>query len=216
MTYLQILNKVLVKLRATTVTSVSADAYTSLIAALVNEAKRDVEDAWLWTTLRTNKTVRTVAGQDLGYAITGAADRFHILKMYNDTDSYTMRFVDDAYIDRQRLTTTVQSAAPWYIRMSGQDSNGDPTFDVYPKPDKVYSLNFRMMIPQDDLVNNTDVITVPWRPVVQKAYALSISERGEDGGVPVAEADALYNKMLGDAIAQDEARVPNETTWYVE
>lgn len=216
MTFLQLINKVLVKLRETQVSANDESEYSSLIGVFINEAKREVEDAWQWTALRTNKTVSTVASQYSGYAITGALDRFHILRVWNDTDDFQMSVVPDEYIDRVNLTSTVQSAAPCYYRMSGADSNGDPTFDVFPTPDGVYTLNFRMVVPQDDLSADADTLTIPWRPVVQKAYSLALGERGEDGGIPFSEADAHYEKMLSDAISQDAARVPHENTWCVE
>ena len=48
-TYLDLVNDVLVRLREAQVTSVSQNGYSSLIGALVNDAKRETEDAWnLW------------------------------------------------------------------------------------------------------------------------------------------------------------------------
>lgn len=216
MTFLQLINKVLVKLRESTVSSNNESDYSTMIGVLVNEAKREVEDAWQWTALRTNKTVNTVASQYQAYSITDAGDRYHILKAWNDTDDVAMCIVPDEYIDRINLTSTPQTAGPIYYRMSGVDSNGDPKFDVFPTPDGVYTLNFRMVVPQDDLAADATVLSVPWRPVVQKAYSLALGERGEDGGIPFSEADKHYEKMLGDAIAQDAARVPHENNWCVE
>ncbi len=59
MTYLEIVNKVLKRLREPTVASVSENSYSSLIGDLVNVAKREIEDAWNWSTLRTTLTATT-------------------------------------------------------------------------------------------------------------------------------------------------------------
>ena len=50
-TYLTLVNDVLSRLRESEVTSVSDNTYSSLIGRFVNEAKREVEDAWNWNRL---------------------------------------------------------------------------------------------------------------------------------------------------------------------
>ncbi len=45
-TYLSMVNDVLTRLRESTVSSVTQNDYSSLIGSLVNDAKREVEDAW--------------------------------------------------------------------------------------------------------------------------------------------------------------------------
>jgi hypothetical protein len=50
-TYLQLVNDVLVRVREPTVSTVTQTAYSTLIGALVNDAKREVEDAWQWSQL---------------------------------------------------------------------------------------------------------------------------------------------------------------------
>ena len=59
MTYLQLVNSVLRRLREDEVTSVSQNSYSKLIGEFVNDAKRSVEDAYDWTALRTTLTVTT-------------------------------------------------------------------------------------------------------------------------------------------------------------
>ena len=48
MTYLQIVNKVLRRLRENEVSSINENPYSLLIGDLVNVVKREVEDAWDW------------------------------------------------------------------------------------------------------------------------------------------------------------------------
>jgi hypothetical protein len=59
MTYLQLVNSVLRRLREDEVSSVSQNSYSKLIGEFVNDAKRSVEDAYDWTALRTTLTVTT-------------------------------------------------------------------------------------------------------------------------------------------------------------
>ena len=46
MTYLDIVNNILKRLRERTVSTVNESSYSSLIAVLVNDAKESVENAW--------------------------------------------------------------------------------------------------------------------------------------------------------------------------
>ena len=65
-TFLQAINRTLVKLREDEVSDLTqADSYQKLIAAFVNEAKEEVENAWTWNTLNDLETVTTVAGTSL-------------------------------------------------------------------------------------------------------------------------------------------------------
>jgi hypothetical protein len=61
MTYLELVNDVLVRLRETSVSTVSETSYSSLIGKFVNDAKRQIEDAFAWNVLVQTITVTTVA-----------------------------------------------------------------------------------------------------------------------------------------------------------
>lgn len=60
--YLQLVNDVLVRLREPAVTTVSQNVYSALIGALVNDAKREVEDAWQWSSLMDYLTFNCING----------------------------------------------------------------------------------------------------------------------------------------------------------
>jgi hypothetical protein len=62
-TYLQLVNDVLVRLREAPVATVSQTSYSNLVGALINDAKREVEDAWQWSSLLDYLQFSTVAGQ---------------------------------------------------------------------------------------------------------------------------------------------------------
>ena len=61
-TFLDCVNGVLRRIRETEAVSVTDTAYVKLVSDFVNEAKREVEDAWSWSVLRTTKTISTVSG----------------------------------------------------------------------------------------------------------------------------------------------------------
>lgn len=213
MTYLQIVNAVLRRLREDEVTSYNETDYSSLISDFVNEAKREVEDAWNWTSLKDTKTITCIASTQ-EYTITDAGNRYRILQAVNDTQDTVMRIAPYDWIQRQTLLGTSTEASPYYYSIVGQ-TGGDPDITVYPIPDTADSLKFNMIIPQADLADSSTVLTIPEWPVILGAYAKAISERGEDGSTQYAEVVNDYNKAMADAIGLDAVHVPHETVWKV-
>ena len=210
-TALQLVNKVLRRLREDEVSSLSS-SYSNLILDFINETKREVEDAWNWSSLRTTKTVTTVASTRQ-YSITGAGNRFRLLDAWNTTQKYPLSLANFAYLNQSIESGSLTVGPPTAFRFAGQDSSGDPYIDLLVPADGVYTLTFYLFIPQTDLVNATDTLTVPEWPIVLGAWAKAISERGEDGGQNTIEQHSMYIAALGDAIAMDEARTVGEVTW---
>ena len=211
-TYLDLVNNVLIRLRETVVSSVGDTPYSSLIGVLVNDAKREIEDAYQWNALESTIVVPTVAGQR-EYTLTGSGRRFRVDSILNDTEDVPMNQVDGAWLDRQYYLAEVQNAAPIYYNFKGMDSNGDTKVELWPQPDAVYSLRFNLFIPQPDLVNNADTIKVPAHLVQMLAYANAVAERGEDGGQSFSELYQKYRLALADAIALEANRYDEQVTW---
>ena len=61
MTYLNLVNNVLRRLREDEVTNVSESTYSKMVGDFVNDAKDLVETAWDWSALRTTLTITTAA-----------------------------------------------------------------------------------------------------------------------------------------------------------
>lgn len=211
-TYLDLVNNVLIRLRETVVSSVGDTPYSSLIGVLVNDAKREIEDAYQWNALESTIVVPTVAGQR-EYTLTGSGRRFRVDSILNDTEDVPMNQVDGAWLDRQYYLAEVQNAAPIYYNFKGMDNNGDTKVELWPQPDAVYSLRFNLFIPQPDLVNNADTIKVPAHLVQMLAYANAVAERGEDGGQSFSELYQKYRLALADAIALEANRYDEQVTW---
>jgi hypothetical protein len=211
-TYLQIVNNVLTRLRETEVTAVSDTPYSALIGVFVNDAKREVENAYDWNALDTTITLATVAGQR-AYSLTGIGDRFKTQDVINDTQDIAMQAVNPNWLNRQYYIGTTQQAAPMYYSYRGLDSSGDTKVEVWPLPDAVYNLRFELFVPQLDISNSSDIIKVPAHLVQLLAYSKAIAERGEDGGLQASEAYQLYRLALADAIALEGARDETATNW---
>lgn len=213
MTYLEMVNNILKRLRERTVQTVEANAYSTLIGILVNDAKKEVEDAWQWSGLRTTLTATTVNGT-FSYVLNGSGHRPTILSVINDTTNEVMEYRPPEWFNEKYLIdTTVDTGAPRYYTFNGLGNDDDTIMEFYPKPDATYEVRINVVLRTDDLVLDTDNVYVPYRPIMHLAYAKAIEERGEDGGVMSSSAYATAQRALADAISLDAAKHPEELIW---
>jgi hypothetical protein len=211
-TYLQLVNDVLIRLRENEVTSVSDSAYSKLIGKFVNDAKRQVEDAYNWNALSTTLTADTTASL-FNYVLTGSGQRFRVIDVLNDTDNFFVENASTIWMDQQFLLTTPQKGSPMYYNFNGTNANGDTQVDLFPIPNGAYNLRFNIIKPQVPLAINADTLLVPDEPVILGALARAQAERGEDGGVQSGETYALYRQSLSDAISLESNRYIEESQW---
>lgn len=211
-TYLNLVNDVLKRLREPTVTSVGDTDYSRMVGVLINDAKREVEDAYDWNALYDTLTAVTTA-DIFNYVLVGSRTRFRVIDVYNDTKDWEMRYAPTTWMNRQFVITDIQKNAPEYYNFNGVDENGDTQVDVYPIPDGQYNLRFNLVIPQADLSADNDRILVPSHLVSMLAYAKAIAERGEDSGNLSSEAYQMYRLALADAVAIERNHYLEETVW---
>lgn len=212
MTYIEMVNNVLRRLRERTVSNVSDNEYSSLIGIFINDAKREIEEAWDWSALRTTLSATTTADV-YSYELNGSNNNIKMLDVLNDTDDFFMRYVDSHWMNKMFLAVTPERGSPFYYNFNGVSSDGDVQVDIFPIPDDVYTLRFNCLLRTEDLSGNTDQLLIPAQPVLMLAYAKAVEERGEDGGVGVSSAYATANRSLNDAISYDAARHPEELIW---
>lgn len=208
MTYLELVNDVLVRLREPVVTTVSETTYSALIGKFVNDAKRSIEDAFPWNVLGQTLTVTTASGT-ASYSLTGAGQKFQVINVLNVTSNITMNNIGTAEMNRKQSFPPIVNAIPTEYAFDGIDGSYDTKATVWPVPDGVYSLKFFLVIPQATLSSDSTVVKVPDTLVIQNAYARALVERGEDGGLSSSEAYALYRSMLADYIALEGTRFPD-------
>lgn len=203
-TFLQATNDVLSRLREDSVAAVTTSDYSTLIGKFVNDAKRQVEDAWDWDCLSTTITVNTVAGTST-YTVTGSGIRQRSIAVNDSTSKAQLKNVPTQWIVDQQQLSTVQNGAPIYFAWNKTDGT-DSKVEFYPTPDGVYAIKFNMIVPQVSLSADADVITVPSEPVVAGAVARALVERGEDGGMTSSEAYGLFKSILADYISLEKER----------
>ena len=207
MTYLQLINNVLIRLRETQVASNNETAYSSLIGLFVNDAKRQIEDAFSWNALGQTVTISTVAGT-YQYGLTGAGQKFQVMDAINATANIGLKNTTFVDMNRKQNFSVVMTGIPSEYNFDGVDASYNAKVTVYPRPDGVYSLMFALAVPQAPLAADGTVILVPDVVVAQGAYARALVERGEDGGLSSSEAYTLFRSMLSDYIALEGSRYP--------
>ena len=212
MTYLELVNKVLIRLREDEVATVNQTAYSKLIGEFVNDALRSVEDAWDWSALRTTLTI-TTSDNIFNYSLTNSQNRVKLLDVINDTSNFFMQYRGSSWFNNIYLNADPASGSPQYFTFNGIDANGDSMVDLYPKPDGVYSLRFNAILRTGELTADTNEVVVPSMPIVHLAVALATRERGESGGNMTPELFISADRMLSDAIALDAGKHPEETVF---
>lgn len=211
MTYLEVVNKVLVRLRENEVTSLTENSYSKLIAELVNVVKREIENSWNWHCLRETLTATTSDG-NFNYVLYGAGTTSRILNVYNDTDDIQMHPRSGEWFDQNmRMVDTVQKDSPMYYNVNGVSQYGDMQMDFYPVPDGVYTIRINIAKQQDYLTTASERVLIDGDLLVEGVLARAISERGEDGGMP--DQELRYRNMLADLISIEAGHRPFETIW---
>lgn len=212
-TFLELVNYVLHALREDEVQSF-AESYTKMIAQFVNDAKEEVEDAGPWKALRTEISFTSNPSETF-VEVTGTNYRSYILR---DKENTELLFRSDSGSERRipvvpletvrnnRLSAQPVSQEPYQVAFGSDGTQLVAYF--YPTPDTAYTYTGIFVVPQDELVETTDTLTIPWKPVVRQAVYFAMDERGSEfAGRVETEAgkaqDALMNAILSDFGADD-------------
>ena len=207
MTYLELINDVLVRLRETTVSTTTETTYSTLIGKFVNDAKRQIEDAFSWNALGQTITVTTTAST-ASYSLTGAGQKFQVMDVINTTSNVGLTNISFVDMNRKLNFTPLVNSIPIEFAFDGVDASYDTKVNLYPIPDGAYTIKFALTVPQATLTSGSTVVLVSDVLVAQNAYARALVERGEDGGLSSSEAYLLYKAMLSDQIALEGTRYP--------
>ena len=211
MTYLQLVNAVLARLREDSVAAVSTSAYSRLIGKLVNDAKRQVEDAWDWDAMSTTLTLNTVAGTST-YVLTGSGLKPKGISINDVTNRSSLSNVPIKWIFDQQQLATVSNSQPAYYAWNVNDGT-DSKVELFPTPNGTYTLKFNLYVQQADLSADADVLILPHEAIEMGAYARALVERGEDGGLSSSEAYGIFKGILADQVALESSRFIENDVW---
>tara|TARA_R110002110_G_C13363065_1_gene709596 strand:- start:696 stop:1343 length:648 start_codon:yes stop_codon:yes gene_type:complete len=212
MTYLDLVNSVMRRLREPQVTNIYETSYSTLIGDLVNDAKQIVEDSHSWSALRTSIEFDTVKDTPI-YGLTGAGQDAEVREAMNTTGQRIMNMSNRSIMNKRYNLTTPAEGSPTEFAFNGTDSNGDITVRVYPRPDAIYTLFFDAFVKQAVMTTGADVLKVPYNPVLQLALGMALRERGETGGQSAMEQFTIAQTSLSDAIAFDANKYEEDTVY---
>ena len=165
MTYLDLINGVLRRLRENTVTTANETDYSQLVGEFVNDAKKQVELAHKWSALRTTVTLSTNVGTT-NYTLTGAKQNAVLEQGLNDTTNQYLTLRPKHFFNDNTVLNTPADGSVTDFMFNGVNSAGDLLIQVYPTPDAVETLNFDLVIPQADLSADSTTLTIPSNPVM--------------------------------------------------
>lgn len=201
-TQLELVNKILRRLREDTVSSVAENSYSQLIAQFVNDAKADLEDIESdWEQYRTINDI-TILGDSVtvDYVLTGSNDRTWIPKTLRNSEiplafDVTTDELGQLYylptsmaneIVYLSIGTPIETPRVFYTYFD--DTTGELGVSLLNPSLTQRDWRIVSCTPQEDLSLNGDddhtVVKLPNRPVELRALYYALNERGEEMGEP--------------------------------
>ena len=238
MTLLQMVNRVLRRLREDQVTDLTTDAYSKLVAEFVADAHREVVQAHDWSVMDKGVVITVVPGRssyslsvgstDLYSGWTGVSDKAQ-LRYYQDAP---IAYVFDEYakigngdpLNELNQTTGQGTEVAALTRVS---TTGRPdTFSLIPTStgtkfvldvpsDGTYYVYLRLHDPELEIDVDTDSardLLAPSAPILAGALYFALNERGEEMGEPGNVAERRYINAIGTAIETDIIRATRTNT----
>ena len=213
-TKLQIVNAVLPRMREATVATSSSTVYASLVSAVLNTVRTQIEQAWMWKALRDTYTV-TVTPGNVSYSLTGSGQFARIMDVWNTTsDAEVTPGSYHTFNERFFANDVVSTGNVTEYNQVGLDSNYDIQIDIWPNVLATNVLKVNLYLPQPDPAADSTVILVPNQILIEGMVAYLMAERGDDNGVAYQQQQQLYQDMLAGAIAAEAGQDQTEVDWY--
>jgi len=221
MTYRELINQVLIRLREDTITSdwsgavndsITISAYQKVIGSLINDSKRNVESFHDWMALRETVDVSTASGTK-NYNL-NSGQEFQVLDVTNQSSGDTLSAVTKHYLNTQKYPTET-SGRPNHYCFNGVDTSGNLKVDLSPVPIATETISFDIVKYQDSLTLAATTLKIPAQPVILGAWARALAERGEDGGTQSSLAAEEAAASLRQSIIIDGGHNRYEQDWYV-
>ena len=213
-TKLQIVNAVLPRMREATVATSSSTVYASLVSAVLNTVRTQIEQAWMWKALRDTYTV-TVTPGSVSYSLTGSGQFARIMDVWNTTsDAEVTPGSYHTFNERFFANDVVSTGDVTEYNQVGLDSNYDIQIDIWPNVLATNVLKVNLYLPQADPAADSTVILVPNQILIEGMVAYLMAERGDDNGVAYQQQQQLYQDMLAGAIAAEAGQDQTEVDWY--
>ncbi len=238
MTYLEMVNEVLVRMREDEVTSVKDvdnDPQQKLVSKFVNDARSFVDKSHTWNANRKIWVVDIVSGQPT-YKLADTSEAAAVYTVRWAGSNTMLREVNQRWLSEHKAKT----GTPWYYSTGFVDGNA-LTLRLHPIPDlgnaaagptseynmgeyeeaeyngQPYGDHTTLMVEGyralPAMSKDDDSVVLPTDPVMYYALAYASRERGEVGGQSSAELFQLAAQYLSDAIAWDVNNSDLEYIW---
>lgn len=219
LTFVQIVNRVLSRLREATVADYNTTTYSTFIGTIVNQVKAEIEDAYQWNSMRDTYAV-TALPTVATYALTGAGMNAMVMDGWNTTTNGKLAPGTNADFNSKFFgVTTVQTGNPTLYIPAGFDANYDLKVDIWPSPATTNALKFNVYVPQADLAASATVPLCPQSVLIEETIARAMVERGDEGAQqpPPGTGETFIRKdLLASAIAREADHDPYELDWQPE
>ncbi len=235
MTYIDLINRVLRRLREDTVVTSTETDYSRVVADIISEIHQECVSEHDWSSMRHEITLALIPSQkayNLGLTIANGGNVPNTQRITNN-DSYVVfdennapmawLFADtsDDQGDQMIMVapTTMETLhqrdrdltneLPYHFSYRLHPSNEGLELSVWPLPTVAKTVRLVMWTPSSELVPDgtmdNTTLLVPWRPIYLGALMLAQNERGEEIGEPGHLAERRYYKALAKAIEADMA-----------
>jgi hypothetical protein len=218
LTWLQIINRVLERLREGSVSTYNETTYSTFLSSLANQVKSEIESAYPWNALRDTFSVTAVNGTT-NYVLTNSGANATIIDGWNTTVPQKLTRGTNADFNAKFFGTTTVAAGPveQYLP-AGVDDTFDLRIDVWPNPSSTNTIKFNVMVPQADIAAGATVPLCPQDVLIEETIARARVERGdEDAPRPQPGETFILKDILQSAISREAGHDGNELLdWQVE
>lgn len=232
MTVLEILNRVLRRLREDEVGTLDESEYSSMLTEMLSEIHQECLE-YDWSAMRytlevpldaaqrvVNLTQNETDGGDITDA-TGVVTTSDSFLLYDDNDRPQAWIFDDSSdTDGDQLILVSEAQINQFFQLDRDETSEDATyfalkgnasrdgFDmvVWPVTEAARHIRIRFWIPEAAIESGSDdnrTVLVPWRPLYLGAIYLALNERGEEMGEPGGVAERRYMSAKGAAQESD-------------
>lgn len=217
LTWLQIINRVLARLREDSVAANNTTTYSTMVGALVNQVKTEIEDAYYWSAMRDTYTVTAVPGTT-NYAFTSSGINAVVIDGWNTTTTQKLTKGTNADFNSKFFgVTSVQTGDVAQYLPAGANGDYNLTVDVWPSPASTNTLKFNVYRPQSDLSADGDIPLVPQSVLIEETIARALAERGDEGAPQPEPGERFIRKdLLATAVSRESGHDDSEMNWEPE
>lgn len=215
LTVLQVVNEVQRKLMLRATSATTDTQHSRVLVDLLNDVIEEVSDKGEWVQLRGSVDVSCVSGRgEYALPVSGTTESIHHLHEVRVSGRYPpLEWFFD--VSEYRARATLQSyGKPVNAAVVGEDSRGNPTIGVWPRPganeEGLRATVYFYLKPRRYVAGTDDaeILPLPGRILVAGLHAKALLD--ESGGAPTPQFQTVYAEY-GRMVAQALNRLNADT-----